>query len=294
MNLRAGFLSSVLSLFLILLGLIIVIVIGSLFATGLSVLPLFLSGSEIPKFSELANQAMETDHWMIVSELLRGIGALGLIALMVVRFDRRSFHFKDVGIAWRPNPIFMMLSGILVMSVIFFSAWGVAALLRAGVGGNGLSAALAQVEASGLIVLAISTLANAFWQELVFRGYLQPRFQRNFGILPGILIVSFLFVALHGLLEPVSIPEVITGTFLFSFVGCLYFVTNSIWLVTALHATANFYLILFTEVGLVLPLHLDRGLAYFVALLAAIVLFKRRVFPTLRAGTEKTLSTGDN
>ncbi len=184
----------------------------------------------------------------------------------------------------KPNPVILMLTGIVVMTVIFFSAWGLASIWRAGVGD--VTAAFARAGASQLIVLAFSTLANAFWQEVVFRGYLQPRFQHNFGTLSGILLVSTLFAALHGLLEPVTIPELITGTILFSFVGWLYFITNSIWLATALHATANFYLILFSQGGFTLPPLLDRALVYLVALLAVYVLLKHRGSNTLVIGTE--------
>jgi membrane protease YdiL (CAAX protease family) len=286
MNLRTGHLSNVLSLLLILLGLIVVIVVGSVIATGLSALSLVVSGSELPGLRELANQAMETDHWMIVAELIRGIGSLGLVALMVVRFDGRSFRFTAVGIARRPNPGLMILTGVLVTSVLFLGAGSVAAVRGVEMGEPGLSDAFAQIGASGLAVLTISTLANAFWQELAFRGYLQPRLQRSYGILPGILICSFVFVILHGLARPLSMPEVITGTILFSLVGWLYFVSNSIVLATALHATGNFYLNVSSEVGVALPPYVDRSLAYSVGLLVALVLFRRRVSLTTRAETQ--------
>lgn len=283
MNLRDGHLSNILSLSFLLLGLLVVIVLGSMVATGLSALILVASGSELPNFPDLANQAMETDHWVIVAEVLRGMGCLGLVALIVVRFDRRDFEFKALGISWRPNPGLMIACGLLFMSVLFLAARGVAAVRGVERGGPGLLFGLAQTGASGLIVLYISTLANAFWQELAFRGYLQPRFQRTYGILPGILICSFVFAVLHGLLQPVSAPEVVTGTILFSLIGWLYYVSNSIVLATALHATGNFYLRLFGEVEAVLPPHLDRGLAYSVGLLVAFLVLRRRMEPTPRA-----------
>jgi membrane protease YdiL (CAAX protease family) len=280
LNIRAGHLSNVLSLFLLILGLLVVIVAGSLVATGLSAVPLVLSGSELPSFPGLANQAMETDHWMILAEILRGIACLGLVAFLLVRLDGRAFQFTAVGIAWRPNPGLMILSGFLVVSVLFLGAGGMATLRGVETGVPGLSVALSQTGVAGLGALAISTLANAFWQELAFRGYLQTRLQRSYGILPGILICSFTFVVLHGLARSMSMPEVITGTVLFSLVGWLYFVSGSIALATALHATGNFYLRLFSEVELVLPPYLDRALVFSAALLAAVILFKRKVRST--------------
>lgn len=83
-----------------------------------------------------------------------------------------------------------------------------------------------------------------------------------------------------------STPELITGTILFCLVGWLYFVSNSIVLATALHATGNFYLRLFSEVEMTLRPHLDRSLAYSVGLFAAFVLFRRQVFPSPRPETE--------
>ncbi len=125
MNLRTGLLSTVISLILILLGLIAVIVLTSLITAGLSALPLLFSGGEVPHFSELASRATESNQWMIVSDLLRGLGALGLIAFLRKRLDHQSFSFKDVGMTGKPNPVILMLTGIVVMTVIFFSAWGI-------------------------------------------------------------------------------------------------------------------------------------------------------------------------
>lgn len=113
---------------------------------------------------------METDLWMILAEVLRGIGCLGLVALLVVRLDGQSFQFKAVGMAWKPNPGLMILSGILVMSALFLGSGGVATVRGVENGVSGLSGIFSQTGAYGLVVLAISTLANAFWQELAFRG----------------------------------------------------------------------------------------------------------------------------
>jgi len=280
MNLRSGHLSNVLSLLLLLLGLVIAIVLGSLIAAAFSAVPLVISGSELPSFPDLANQAMETDLWMTVAEVIRGIACLGLVALMMVRLDGNPFQLKDVGLVWRPNPALMVLAGLLVMSVLFLGAGGVAAVRGVENGGLTFWSGFTQTGASGLLVLAISTLANAFWQELAFRGYLQPRLQRSYGILPGILICSFVFGALHGLMRPLDMPELITGTILFSLVGWLYFVSGSIVLATALHATGNLYLTLFTETGVTLPPHLDRILVYSIGLTLALFLFRGKVSAT--------------
>jgi len=145
---------------------------------------------------------METEHWSILAEIVRGWPAVGLVALMLVRFDRGAFHLTDVGMAWKPNPRLMILSGLLAMSVLFLGAGGEAAVRGVQNGVPGLSVALAQVGASGLIVIAISTLANAFWQEVVFRGDLQPRLPRSYGIRSGILMCASVFVVLHRLVRP--------------------------------------------------------------------------------------------
>ncbi len=279
MNLRTGHLSNLFSLFLLILGLLFAIVLGSLLATGLSGLFLFASGSELPSFSELANQAMATDLWMSVAEIIRGFGCLGLVALLLTRLDGRVFQFSALGLAWKPNPVLMILSGILVMSALFLGAGYFAAVVGVENGVSSVSLAFSQIGFSGLVVLAISTFANAFWQELAFRAYLQPRLQRSYGLLPGILICSLVFVVLHGLMRPLGGMEVLTGTILFSLVGWLYFVSNSLVLATALHATGNFFLNLFGEVELSFPPHLHRSLVYALGLAVAWVIFRRKVSP---------------
>jgi len=283
MNLRAGHASNVLSVFLLVLGLLVSVVAGSVIASGLSAVPLTLSGSEVPSFAELATQAMETDLWMITAEIIRGFACLGVVALLLVYFDRRPFRFAAIGIASRPNPGLMVLAGFLLMLALILGAAGVAAARGVESGVSGLSDALAETGLYGLIVLFIGAVANAFWQEVAFRGYVQDRLQRSYGVLPGIVMCSMVFVVLHGLARPLSMPEVITGTILFCLVGWLYFVSNSIALATALHATGNLYLRIAGEFDVVLPPHLDRGVAYSVGLGAVLVLFRHRL--PVRPGT---------
>jgi membrane protease YdiL (CAAX protease family) len=277
---RKGHLSNLLSLLLLIIGLTTVIILGSVLATCFSALFLVFAGSEVPSFPDLASEAMATDHWMIIAEMIRGFGCLGLVGLLLVRLDRRPFQLSALGLTWKPNPGLMILSGLLVTSLLFLGA-GCLATLR-GVE-NGVSEslrALSQIGGSGFVLLAVSALANAFWQELAFRSYLQPRLQCSYGILPGILICSFVFVALHGLIRPVGGGELITGTTLFCLIGWLFFVSNSVVLATALHATGNLFLNLFADVGLILPPLLDRSLVYALGLVLALTIFKRRASPS--------------
>lgn len=88
-------------------------------------------------------------------------------------------------------------------------------------------------------------ILNSFWQETVFRGYLQTRAVEEYGRLFGVLTVSVVFVVLHGLVQTLTFMGIISGLLLFSFIGLLYDKTRSLYLVTAIHAVLNFLPTLF-------------------------------------------------
>lgn len=275
MDHRTGYLWDLLSLSLLLVGLVLVIVLGSLGAVGLAAFSALISGSEIPTLVGLADQVQTSSALTIVAEILRGIGCLSVVALLLVRLDGQPFSLPDLGMGSRPNPLLMLLAGTLSMAALFAAAASFGALRGEAHGLGDLAQTLVGSEPIGVATLSIGTYANAFWQELAFRAYLQPRLQRSFGLLPGVLACSFLFVVLHGLLRPLGIQEIVAGTILFSLVGWLYFVSGSLALATSMHATGNILVSLLDEMEVSPPAALDRGLAYALAL-AAVLLFLRR------------------
>ena len=118
-------------------------------------------------------------------------------------------------------------------------------------------------------------VSNAFWQKVVFRGYLQKRLTDSYGISKGILISSFLFTIIHGLARDISILEVILGTVLFSLIGVIYYITNSIIFCTTIHATGNFFLRSFDTNHLYLPGQIYRIIIYSAILIIVLIIIKK-------------------
>ena len=78
---------------------------------------------------------------------------------------------------------------------------------------------------------AIYFIPNAFYEELLFRGTLQPLF--------GLVPASILFTAIH--FSYYKKPLLLVNVFLQGIVlGLLFHVTNSIWITTLAHTTINF------------------------------------------------------
>ncbi len=99
------------------------------------------------------------------------------------------------------------------------------------------------------------------------------------------ILVSSLFVLLHGFIRPMSGMEILTGIVIFSFVGFLFHKSKSIFLITGIHGTGNFLLTIFVGANIPLPRHLDRLLAFGIMFMAAYILLKRT------RGIEGTISS---
>lgn len=131
---------------------------------------------------------------------------------------------------------------------------------------------------NSIVLLILIALANAFWQEVVFRGYFQKRLIKTYGIIAGIIICSFLFTIIHGLARDINLIEILLGTVLFSLVGVIYYLTNSIVFVTAIHATGNFFLRSFGSKELHIPEQEYRLMIFGLVFILIILAFRKRLF----------------
>lgn len=81
---------------------------------------------------------------------------------------------------------------------------------------------------------------NGFWQELVFRGYLQTRVVERYNATVGILTVSIYFILIHFIDRQLTLSWVLAGTLLFILVSLLFHHTKSLYLVGAMHGMINY------------------------------------------------------
>lgn len=115
---------------------------------------------------------------------------LGFIAVFRLRYNKPALQ----SLGWRPsnfNPLLAGMSGALL--AVALSALG--QLLRTPE--NNLMDKLVNSWVSFILFAITAVLVAPVFEELLFRGFLQPLLSRTFGLATGILLTSALFGSLH-------------------------------------------------------------------------------------------------
>lgn len=187
----------------------------------------------------------------------------GLVAAAILLRRREGF----TAIGWGLGPGFYWLAAVaLPMAVIVSSArislqLGYAATAAASTSGGALLANPARLWKNVLIYVIIS-LPLAFGEEFGWRGYAQNRLIRQFGIVPGLLMLGILWGFWHTPIyfcthaypnHPFLGPFVMTpidNILAVVPMAWLYIRSRSIWTVTFMHAFAD---VLWGFCGLMFP-----------------------------------------
>jgi uncharacterized protein len=115
---------------------------------------------------------------------------LGFVAVFRLRYNEPTL--KSLG--WRPsqfNPILACICGALL--AIALSA--LSQLLRTP--DNNLMDKLVNSWLTFVLFAVTAVLIAPFFEELLFRGFLQPLLSRTFGLVAGVILTSALFGLLH-------------------------------------------------------------------------------------------------
>ena len=116
------------------------------------------------------NQVNISNIWNLVNEVLRVLLILILIKLVNRILIKSRLSMKELGLHINLNQALYMLVGLALMSVMFFIS------LFINTDGITILNSLGNTFSSDRVFLLILTaLTNAFWQEVIFRGYLQKR-----------------------------------------------------------------------------------------------------------------------
>ncbi len=259
------------------------IIFISLFAVLISVILLGLVNTvrfliTDPELENLLDTAINVSNtsnaWAFINEVLRGILIIFLIKLIDRIFNKSKISLKELGFYIDIKQFSYLVRGIALMSAMFLFA------LFINVGSQEVSNSLGVTfSQNSLVIMILIVTANAFWQEVVFRGYFQKRLIDTYGILAGIVICSFLFTIIHGLAGKISLFEILLGTVLFTLVGVIYFLTNSIIFASAIHAAGNFFLRSFTTNELFIPEQVYRLVVYSVVLIIILIVNKNKLIP---------------
>jgi len=186
----------------------------------------------------------ESSEGQAIASLLDLLLIVLLIFILVTHIEKREFHFTDIGLNLKRNtPLFMGL-GLIIGGILFFGTAMLGILLNTI--GFSLAPDFSQWQLISTLVASITFFVlNSFWQEILFRGYLQTLAVKEHGRLIGVIAVTVVFVIFHGLVQTLTPANIVTGILLFSFIGLLYDMTKSVYFVSMIHATLNFLPTLF-------------------------------------------------
>jgi len=250
-------------------------IISSAIITGLiNTIRFLIIDAEMENLRDTAFNAVNTSNpWNLFNELLRGVLTIVFIKIFYRVFGKSSISLGSLGLHKNMKQFIYILAGIALMTGMFLLA------LFVNRGGQEMLLSITRTfSQKSLVILILIAWGNAFWQEVIFRGYFQKHLINAYGILPGIILGAFLFTLLHGVVRDIDLTEIILGTVLFTFVGALFFLTKSIWIATAIHATGNFFLQSFDTLGLFIPTQFYRLTVYGVVLIVVLIMYRQLKF----------------
>jgi len=171
------------------------------------------------------------------------VGSLnGLMGLLIVWFlvrviERSSFTWEAVGLNWRNNSLLAILLGAILASGLFIASVMTGHIF--GLTGSALSTSMLGVSVPILLQKLVLYLAMGFGEEIVFRGYIQPRVVNQYGAIWGVLATSVVFTLLHQISYSLSPVVILSGVMLWTAIGVLYHLSKSLYLVGVFHGTMN-------------------------------------------------------
>lgn len=222
------------------------LVIISRLALVLTVQQVFILQGTPPSVASQDARAFfaETPEGLAIAGSLDFLLMFLLVIFLISKVEKKEIHWVDIGLKLKRSTISFILVGSVIGLALFLGSLALGIILGTQV--LPIIPDLGQWSTStGLIASVTFYSLNSFWQELVFRGYLQTRAIERYGKIPGIIFIAVVFVVFHGLVQTLTLPGIINGILLFCFIGLLYVATRSIYLVTAIHALLNFLPVLF-------------------------------------------------
>jgi len=200
---------------------------------------------------------------------LSGLMGLLIVWFLVVVIERSSFTWKAVGLDWRSNSLVVILLGA-ILALLLFIASVLTGYVR-GHSGSSLNTPAMGVSIPIFIEKLVLYLGMGFGEEVVFRGYVQTRLVKRYRAIWGVLAAAVIFTLLHQISYRLSPVTILSGVMLWTTMGALYLLSNSLYLVGMLHGVMNTLLnTLHFEVGDVSSM-VVHAFALFLVIVVAIV-----------------------
>ncbi len=164
-----------------------------------------------------------------------------LVFLLVTKIEKRNFQWSTLGLTLKSSSILYFVLGIFLGFLFILVTSGVA-LVRGTFQLQPLTLEeiFTQANIKFMILFFVWAMLNGFWQEIVFRGYLQTRTVERHNVTVGIVTVTIYFVLVHFIDRQLTFQWVLAGTLLIILISLLFHHTKSLYLVGAMHGTINY------------------------------------------------------
>lgn len=164
-----------------------------------------------------------------------------LVFLLITKIEKRDFQWSTLGLSLKSSSILYFVLGTFLGFLFILLTTGVG-LVRGTIQLQllELEEIFTQANVKFLILFFVWAMLNGFWQEIVFRGYLQTRVVERHNVTVGILTVTIYFILVHFIDRQLTFHWVFAGTLLFILISLLFHHTKSLYLVGAMHGTINY------------------------------------------------------
>jgi membrane protease YdiL (CAAX protease family) len=183
---------------------------------------------------------LETPIWSTILGSIQGIMWFIIIYFLIRVVEKNPFSLKELGLDWKHNTLNKIFYGIIIAVLIYF----VQLYLGKFLGSNTFSLIerFNDLIISSVFLTIILNIFIGFGEEAAFRAYLQTRMIKLYGTLLGIILTSIIFTLTHLIVMELSLVNILAGIMLYISVGILYYCTQSLYLVGAIHAVLNILL----------------------------------------------------
>ncbi len=191
-------------------------------------------GVEPAELSEVIVDRLTSPYVMITTILLAQL-AIGIVGFLAAILSPEPFHqrvaLSRARPSWRVYPM-VMLGSIFPLAIGLASAEAVAKFIPADEGLIKFFEALT-IDSAIVFVLFVG-IAPGFFEEFLFRGYMQQRLVQRWGVATGIVVTSIIFGLFH--VTPHAIAAAMPLAF---WLGYVAWRSQSIWPAILCHFFVN-------------------------------------------------------
>jgi membrane protease YdiL (CAAX protease family) len=190
---------------------------------------------------EKAQTQMMTIEVQVVLQAFDAFFMVVFVYLMQTKIHKQQFQWSTLGLGFNSTTIRYFFLGTFLGILFIIITRGTGILI----GSNELKRMTFKEiftfnNVKFMVLFYMWATLNGFWQELVFRGYLQSRVVEKYNAIWGIIIVTIYFVLIHFIDRQLQIGWVVGAIILTIMISSLFHETKSLYLVGAMHGTINY------------------------------------------------------